>query len=134
MCAGPYSQMLLGINPVTADKIRRELEKKDDTEIIRPGYTRISFAYYTPKKVVDYVVKAVGFIAEHGYKLLTMYRCEVKTGSWRHVNDKKEKERMWMTGVDYEEEVRGCRASERDELRRHNYEMSSSVSGTSALL
>ncbi|GMH55962.1 hypothetical protein TrST_g5163 [Triparma strigata] len=104
MCAGPYSQSLLGINPETADKILRELEKKDDTEIIRPGYTRISFAYYTPAKVVDYVVKAVGFIAEHGYKLLTLYRCEVKTGSWKHVNDKKEKERMWMTGVDYEEE------------------------------
>ncbi|GMI09175.1 hypothetical protein TrLO_g12376 [Triparma laevis f. longispina] len=101
MCAGPYSQALLGISPSLADTILEHLSAKDDTELLRPGYLRISLSYYTPPSTVDYIVKAVSFISTHGYKLLPQYTCDAATGDWHHINDKKEKQRKWLTGIDY---------------------------------
>ncbi|CAK0851985.1 unnamed protein product [Prorocentrum cordatum] len=45
MCAGPYSQELLGIAPELSGRFLRELRKKEDNEVIRPGYVRLSLHY-----------------------------------------------------------------------------------------
>ena len=36
MCAGPYSQRLLGIDEATSVGIERELVKKEDNDVLRP--------------------------------------------------------------------------------------------------
>lgn len=38
----------------------------------RPGVSRLSFAYFMSDEVVEYIIKAVTMVAEHGWKLLPL--------------------------------------------------------------
>lgn len=72
MCAGPFSQLLLGIDESTNDRFESLLLEKN--EVYRPGYTRISFPFWMSKCEIDYIINSVAFIAEHGWKFLKLYR------------------------------------------------------------
>jgi hypothetical protein len=41
-------------------------------------------AYFTGEVELRYLVDAVRFVAEHGWKLLPLYRFDLATGIWRH--------------------------------------------------
>ena len=82
MCAGPFSHTLLGLS--SADSSRIEAALLDKHELLRPGYTRLSFAYWMPQIDVEYIVNAVKFVARHGVRFLPLYRCNPKTGEWAH--------------------------------------------------
>lgn len=43
-------------------------------EVYRPGYTRVSFPYWIPKKEMDFVMDAIIFVANHGWKFMPLYR------------------------------------------------------------
>jgi hypothetical protein len=51
---------------------------------IKPGWTRLSFAYYQFQAEVDYLVQAVQLVASHGHRLLPDYRFDPRSGLWRH--------------------------------------------------
>ena len=75
MCAGPYSQFLLGLDGARAavsDAVEEALLEKH--EVLRPGYTRVSFPFWMSSVEVDFIVDAILFVAEHGWKFLTNYR------------------------------------------------------------
>ncbi len=72
MCAGPFSQQLLGIGRKHNEAFETALLEKH--EVLRPGYTRLSLPYWTAQEEVDYVVDAILFVAQHGWKFLSMYR------------------------------------------------------------
>lgn len=86
MCAGPYSQWILGIcdavAPSNSDEeppcclINDSVEHAllDKQEVLRPGFTRLSFPYFTPDEKVEYILKAIEFIAEYGVLFLQYYR------------------------------------------------------------
>ena len=82
MCAGPYSQVLLGLNESDSFKIENALLEKH--EILRPGYTRISLPFWMLHDEIEYVINAILIIAEHGWKFLSLYRYNHKTGEWAH--------------------------------------------------
>ena len=42
------------------------------------------FNYFTSEAVFDYVLRAVHFLADHGWKLLPLYRFEPSSGLWEH--------------------------------------------------
>lgn len=100
LCAGPYGHKLLNIGPKAAGALQDELLNK--TEILRPGYIRLSMNYYWSEEEVDYVVNAIKFVAEHGWKLLSEYMFWVDTGEWRHKTvGNKAPFRRWLGSVDY---------------------------------
>lgn len=72
MCAGPYAQRLLGLSAENNQNLERSL--LDKHEILRPGFTRLSFSYWMPAEEVAYITQAVLFVAEHGWKFLPLYR------------------------------------------------------------
>ena len=82
MCAGPFSQTLLGLDVNTNERI--EMALLDKQEMLRPGYTRFSVPFWISSQEIDYVIHALTFVAEHGWKFLTMYRHNTKTGEWSH--------------------------------------------------
>ena len=41
--------------------------------ILRPGWVRLNFNYFFDQETVDYLVRAVMLIAEHGWRLLPYY-------------------------------------------------------------
>lgn len=81
-CAGPYGHRLLGIDLERSHEFEREIS--GGCEGIKPGWVRVNFNYFVSDVVVDYVVEAVAFVAEHGWRFLTDYRFEVGPGLWHH--------------------------------------------------
>jgi selenocysteine lyase/cysteine desulfurase len=98
-CAGPYSQYLLGLTKVSTEKVEgweylkevpnranREIERallRSDRpcELLRPGYTRLSLPFKgLREEEVDYVVRALIWVAKHAWVLLPQYTCDHRTG------------------------------------------------------
>merc|ERR1711871_1901364 len=101
MCAGPYSQALLGIDAELSDAIQTQLLKKEDNEVLRPGYTRVSLPYFADTASIRYVLDALKFIADHGWKLLPQYTCDAGSAVWHHVHQRKPP-RVWLGQVNYD--------------------------------
>ena len=87
-CAGPYGHRLLGIDLTTSKEFEREVMK--GCEGVKPGWTRVNFNYFISEAVFEFVLAAVEFIAEHGWKLLPEYTFEPDTGQWRHADFRRE--------------------------------------------
>eukprot|EP00210_Caulerpa_lentillifera_P005005 g4779.t1 len=88
MCAGPYSQTLLSISDEDAEAFLPFLETKQSDqncpveEIMKPGYVRLNFIYFLKDNNVEFILEALKFVAEHGWKFLPAYKFDVKTGYW----------------------------------------------------
>eukprot|EP00742_Colponemidia_sp_Colp-10_P004426 GILJ01004726.1.p1 GENE.GILJ01004726.1~~GILJ01004726.1.p1 ORF type:complete len:1056 (+),score=133.62 GILJ01004726.1:84-3251(+) len=102
-CAGPYGQELLGIDLQLADTIAKQLEH--GCELLRPGHTRLNLNYFMKQDVVEYVIKAVHFVATEGWKLLPHYTFVMETAEWRHrMHDKqtvRNQVRRWLGDITY---------------------------------
>lgn len=96
-CSGPYSQRLLGLTVVDpATGLERPsgpnrrvegalLRHKERAELLRPGYTRLSLPFKGLRAAeVEYALRAIEWVARNGWALLPLYRCNHRTGEWRH--------------------------------------------------
>jgi len=81
-CAGPYGHRLLGIDLSRSKEFEREVIR--GCEGIKPGWVRVNFNYFLSETVFDFLLKAVAFVAEHGWKFLPLYRFEADRGLWLH--------------------------------------------------
>lgn len=81
-CAGPYGHRLLGIDLETSHEFEREIDR--GCEGIKPGWVRVNFNYFISEVVFEYILDAVHLVAEHGWKLLPLYRFEPNSGLWKH--------------------------------------------------
>jgi len=98
MCAGPYAQELLGMPEDVVSSIEDALVSEPKTcESLRPGFVRLSLSYFASKEEVQYILQAVSTIAEHGWKLLPLYRINFRNGVWMHKSrQSKFPERIWL--------------------------------------
>ncbi len=80
-CAGPYGHRLLGIDLVKSAAYRREIMR--GCEGIKPGWTRINFNYFIEESTFKFILDAVDWVANHGYKLLPLYEFSADTGLWQ---------------------------------------------------
>ncbi|KAH7462614.1 uncharacterized protein KRP23_13632 [Phytophthora ramorum] len=46
----------------------------------------MSFPYFADEEEVAYILEAVNFVADHGWKFLPQYEYDPHNGSWRHVS------------------------------------------------
>jgi selenocysteine lyase/cysteine desulfurase len=81
-CAGPYGHRLLGIDLTTSHAFEREILR--GCEGIKPGWVRVNFNYFVSDTEFEFLLRAVEFVAEHGWKLLPQYEFDAMTGLWRH--------------------------------------------------
>jgi selenocysteine lyase/cysteine desulfurase len=81
-CAGPYGHRLLGIDLTTSREFEREILR--GCEGVKPGWIRVNFNYFLSETVFDFLLEAVDFVAEHGWKFLPHYQFCPETGQWRH--------------------------------------------------
>ena len=95
-CAGPYAQWLLGMTDEVTCAINDILNHTGHI-ILRPGFVRIGVHYTMTMDEVDYVVKAIKWIASNGWKLLGAYKYIEKTGEWEYRNGTYESERSWLS-------------------------------------
>jgi len=94
-CASTYGQYLLGIN----DLYLKNIEQITCTgkEIFRPGYTRLNLPYFYPDYVIDYILDAIIYIAEHAYKFLPLYAFKIESGRFYHRNEDTKKK--WLNDI-----------------------------------
>jgi selenocysteine lyase/cysteine desulfurase len=81
-CAGPYGHRLLGIDLDRSMQFEKEIV--NGCEGVKPGWIRVNFNYFISEMVFDFILKAVDFVANEGWKLLPHYKFEPDTGQWRH--------------------------------------------------
>ncbi|HVY11159.1 MAG TPA: aminotransferase class V-fold PLP-dependent enzyme [Mycobacteriales bacterium] len=81
-CAGPYGHRLLGIDLEHSHAFQHEIAA--GCEGIKPGWVRVSFAYFISEEVADYLIEAVRFVATDGDRFLPDYRFDPQSGLWRH--------------------------------------------------
>eukprot|EP00984_Skeletonema_dohrnii_P028276 scaffold18198_cov134-Skeletonema_dohrnii-CCMP3373.AAC.3 len=114
-CAGPYSQRLLGLTKIVNGNevsneanrsIERALLRSDHPcELLRPGYTRLSLPFKgIREEEVDYVIRALAWVSKNGWVMLPQYRCDHRTGEWRHWSrcgkPLGKSERRWLSHYD----------------------------------
>jgi hypothetical protein len=51
---------------------------------LKPGWTRVGFNYFISDAEADFILRAVDWVATHGWKLLPYYEFDAVTGDWRH--------------------------------------------------
>ncbi len=81
-CAAPYGHRVLHIDGRTSRELRRSIA--DGKVGLKPGWTRLSFHFLHTDEEVDFLCRAVLFIAEHGKSFLPLYRFDMTTGAWAH--------------------------------------------------
>lgn len=81
-CAGPYGHRLLGIDLETSKEFDREIAR--GLEGIKLGWVRVNFNYFISNAQFEFILKAVEFVAEHGWKFLPDYTFEPENGRWRN--------------------------------------------------
>jgi selenocysteine lyase/cysteine desulfurase len=82
-CAGPYGHRLLGIGPEKSAAYRAQIER--GYLGVKPGWVRISLPFYASDGEVDFVLRAIEFVAEHGDAFLPLYRLGLRDGTWKHI-------------------------------------------------
>ena len=51
----------------------RRRSEYSDKEILRPGFTRLNLPFFADSSTAQFVLDAVHFVADHGWKLLPRY-------------------------------------------------------------
>ena len=81
-CAGPYGHELLGMDLDYSRKLEKELNKGHI--VMRPGWVRLNFNYFISEETFDYLLKAIEYVSELGWKLLPFYQFDGESGTWRY--------------------------------------------------
>ena len=81
-CAGPYGHRLLGIDLDTSRSFACSIVAGH--EGVKPGWVRVNFNYFISEATFQFLLDAVEFVAEEGWKLLPHYRFDEVSGQWRH--------------------------------------------------
>ncbi|KAL5225029.1 hypothetical protein ABZP36_011668 [Zizania latifolia] len=80
VCAGPYGHILLHVDNELSLRIRSAI--LEGYSGLKPGWTRLSFAYYLSKEEFRFILSAIEFIAAYGHRFLPLYKFDWITGNW----------------------------------------------------
>lgn len=81
-CAGPYGHDLLNLSNEKSDEFMDELATGNLG--IKPGWVRFNLNYFIPDEEVQFIVKAVNWIADNGHKLLKEYHFNDRNALWKN--------------------------------------------------
>jgi hypothetical protein len=84
-CAGPYGHRLLGIDIETSERYRNVVQEGYCG--MKPGWCRVGLHWVMDDAEANYVIDAVHFIANHGFRFLSLYDFDLSTGTWSHKED-----------------------------------------------
>lgn len=79
-CAGPYGHDLLSINAAVSEQYRAVVA--DGFEAMKPGWVRLGFPPVMDSATIDFILQAIGFIAQRGLDLMALYQLDPHSGHW----------------------------------------------------
>jgi selenocysteine lyase/cysteine desulfurase len=102
LCAGPYAQSLLGMSSSTQSRFEAALIEK--YELLRPGFVRVNFNWFVPDEEVEYILRSIDFVSQHGWKFLPSYGFLVDSGEWKHRSRLRKSlvGRKWLANISYD--------------------------------
>ena len=83
-CAGPYGHRLLDIDIETSTEFQSFIDQ--GIEILKPGWIRLGFNYFFSEAETNFILEAVEWIADNGYKFLPLYKCDSRSSLWVHLD------------------------------------------------
>lgn len=83
-CAGPFGARLLGLSRDSVNALGHAVVAQD--VVLKPGVSRLSFPFFADREEVNYILDAVTFVADHGWKFLPQYEINRHTGVWYHLS------------------------------------------------
>jgi hypothetical protein len=82
-CAGPYGHRLLGIGPARSGEYRRAISS--GVLALKPGWVRLALPWQATEDEVEFLLRAVELLADHGEAFVPLYRLGWADGLWRHL-------------------------------------------------
>jgi selenocysteine lyase/cysteine desulfurase len=82
-CAGPYGHILLDIDDDTSNKFRDLILR--GCEGIKPGWVRVNIHYTLSQEDIDFLLKAITFVAHSGHLFLKQYTFNMRTAEWNYI-------------------------------------------------
>lgn len=79
-CAGPYGHDLLGIDAAQSEAIRDAVLAGQAG--LRPGWCRVSLHWVMEAEEVDFLIRAIDFLAAHGWRFAALYDFDPVHGAW----------------------------------------------------
>jgi hypothetical protein len=80
-CAGPYGHILLDIDDHLSQRYRQLISKGFTG--LKPGWVRINLHYTFSETDIRFLIRALRFVADHGYRFLQKYVFHLYSGEWR---------------------------------------------------
>jgi selenocysteine lyase/cysteine desulfurase len=81
-CAGPYIHRMYPVDEAWSAAMDAECSRGHLGAKL--AFTRLSFPYFISEEAFRYVLEAVHLVADHGWRLLPLYRFDPADGLWRH--------------------------------------------------
>jgi len=81
-CAGPYIHRTYQIDAQWSEGMDAQCAAGQLG--IKLSFARLGFNYFISEHVFQYILEAVHLLADHGAKLLPLYRFDPASGAWRH--------------------------------------------------
>ncbi|KAJ3256263.1 hypothetical protein HK103_005626 [Boothiomyces macroporosus] len=83
-CAGPYLEHLLKTSIGDWSAMRAAVLGTNGShlELLKPGFVRFSLNYFIPQSEIDFILRAVIWVADHAYKLLSLYMCDIHSNRY----------------------------------------------------
>lgn len=81
-CAAPYGHRILHIDAKKSRDLRRSIMGGNIG--LKPGWARVNLHFLHTDEEVDFICRAILFVAEQGKHFLPLYRFDIHTGSWQH--------------------------------------------------
>lgn len=82
-CAGPYGHRLLGIGREESERFRAQIQR--GLNGIKPGWVRLTIPFYATEDDLEFLLRAIEFVADHGEMFVPLYRLDWRDGVWRHI-------------------------------------------------
>lgn len=81
-CANPYGLALMGIDFDLSKSLQNALNEGFD--LFRPGFTRVNFNYFFSDETIDYILKAIEFVADNALWFLPQYKFDMDKSAFAH--------------------------------------------------
>ncbi|MGA2480229.1 MAG: aminotransferase class V-fold PLP-dependent enzyme, partial [Spirochaetia bacterium] len=81
-CAAPYGHRILHIDGRKSIELRRSIMRGNIG--LKPGWVRLNFHFLLTDDEVDFISRAILFVAERGKQFLPLYRFDMQSGAWEH--------------------------------------------------
>ncbi|KAF0977946.1 hypothetical protein FDP41_003268 [Naegleria fowleri] len=105
ICSDMHGQQLLGLSPEKMKEIENAisgLNNQSHLSQLKPGWNTLQINYFFDDSTVDFVVKAIDFVANNGWKFLPFYMFNEKTNEWNHRKFDKSVNPVRLSGLFHE--------------------------------